>query len=107
VENPLKMQCIDIVQKTIVPIFYQKREQVKKNSPTKKNHNRIPKLNQPHRYKIAYLSCKNITVEKILGLAGQGVGSISKPSKSSGGRKQKKSNPIQKDRKTTRNPQDS
>ncbi len=37
-----------------------------------KNHNRIPKQNQPYMYKITYLACKNFSVEKILGLSGLG-----------------------------------
>lgn len=80
------MHCIDIAKKTIVPIFYSQWEQVKKNSFTKKLEPDLKK-SPPYMCVIAYLPSKACCAEKIFGLAGYGVGSISRPSKSSRGRK--------------------
>ena len=58
------MQGINIVQKTIVQIFYPKQEQIKKLYPTEKRQQPLQTF-------------QSETVKKIFGLAGQGGGSTS------------------------------
>jgi hypothetical protein len=69
VENPLKNAVHQHHPKNHSSDFLSEAETGKKNSPTKKLESDL-KQNQPYMYKIAYLICKNIIDEKILGLAG-------------------------------------